>query len=614
MTSQRPAARVRAPELAGRAWLNTGGRAVTLRELRGKVVLLDFWTFCCINCLHVLDELRPLEEKYADVLVTVGVHSPKFVHEADSAALAAAIERYGVHHAVLDDPELTTWKQYAVRAWPTLVVVDPEGYVVAQLSGEGHAHSLDGLVADLVAAHEAKGTLHRGDGPYVAPPAPDTKLRFPSKVLLLPGGTFLVSDTGHHSLVELAADGETVVRRIGSGERGVVDGDGGEARFSEPQGMCWLPDAVRRSVGYDIVVADTVNHALRGIRLDDGNVTTVAGTGRQWMPGDPEPLESDPAVPLSSPWDVVWSPLLNEVVVAMAGIHQLWRFDPVTPALSIWAGTRNEGLLDGALGDAWFAQPSGLTTSPDGSVWLVDSETSALRKAAKTGVETVVGQGLFDFGHVDGPGAKALLQHPLGVTMLPDGSVAVADTYNGAVRRYDPATGDVSTLATGLAEPSDLVVVDGDLVVVESGEHRLTRLRLPDEALIVDGVAQRTARPVTELAPGEVELVVAFTAPPGQKLDDRYGPSARLVVTATPPQLLRAGEGKGTDLARRLVLDPHVGDGVLHVAATVASCDDDPAIEFPACHVHQQDWGVPVRLVDGAETRLTLMLRAVNAS
>jgi thiol-disulfide isomerase/thioredoxin len=606
-------ARVRAPELTGRAWLNTGGRDLTLRGLRGKIVLLDLWTFCCINCLHVLDELRPLDKKYGDVLVTIGVHSPKFAYEADPAALAAAVERYSVDHAVLDDPELTTWRHYAVRAWPTLVVVDPEGYVVAQLSGEGHAHSLDAVMAELVAEHDARGTLHRGDGPYVAPAPPDTQLRFPGKVLPLPGGTFLVSDTGHHSLVEIEADGETVLRRIGSGERGLVDGDSTSARFSEPQGLCLLPDEVRQSVGYDVVVADTVNHALRGVRLEDGRVTTVAGTGGQWMPGDPEPSESDPAVPLSSPWDVVWTPARHEVVVAMAGIHQLWGFDPVTPAISIWAGTRNEGLLDGPVRDAWFAQPSGVAIGAHDLLWLVDSETSSLRCVSHGVVETVVGQGLFDFGHVDGPGAKALLQHPLGVAVLPDGSVAVADTYNSAVRRYDPATAEMSTLATELAEPSDVVIVDGDLVVVESAAHRLTRLRLPDEALVVDGVAQRTQRPVTELAPGEVELIVEFIAPTGQNLDDRYGPATRLVVTATPPQLLREGEGKGTELTRRLVLDPHVGDGVLHVAATAASCDDDAAVEFPACHVHQQDWGVPIRLVEGAEATLTLMLRGVSA-
>jgi hypothetical protein len=197
------------------------------------------------------------------------------------------------------------------------------------------------------------------------------------------------------------------------------------------------------------------------------------------------------------------------------------------------------------------------------------------------------------------------------VTVLPDGSVAVSDTYNGAVRRYDPATDQVSTLLTGLAEPSDAVVLDGDLVVVESAAHRLTRVRLPDEALVVDGVAQRTHRPVTEVAPGAIDLEVVFTPPPGQKLDERYGPATRLVVSATPPALLREGEGRGEGLSRRLVLDPHVGDGVLHVAAMAASCDDATSpdgTEFPACHVHQQDWGVPVRLVEGAPAELRLYL------
>jgi thiol-disulfide isomerase/thioredoxin len=589
---------VRAPELTGRAWLNTGGRDLSLADLRGKVVLLDFWTFCCINCLHVLDELRPLEQAYGDVLVTVGVHSPKFEHEADPAALAAAVERYDVHHPVLDDPELVTWQQYAVRAWPTLVVVDPEGYVVAQHSGEGHAHALTALVGDLVREHEAKGTLHRGDGPYVAPPPPATALRFPGKALSLPGGTLLVSDAGHHSLVELAADGETVLRRIGAGARGLLDGGPEVAQFSEPQGLCLLPDDLRDRVGYDVVVADTVNHALRAVRLADGAVTTLVGTGRQWMQG--AGVED-----LSSPWDVAWFD--GRVVVAMAGIHQLWSFDPVTGEVAVLAGTTNEGLLDGAPADAWFAQTSGLAVSGD-RLWLVESETSALRHVDGDAVATDVGTGLFDFGHVDGPAGSALLQHPLGVTALPDGSVAVSDTYNGAVRRFDPASGQVSTLVTGLAEPSAAVLVDGDLVVVESAAHRLTRVRLPDEALVVDGAARRTHRPVTEVAPGEVDLEVVFTPPPGQKLDERYGPATRLVVTSTPPGLVREGEGRGEGLARRLVLDPHVGDGVLHVAAMAASCDDAADVEFPACHVHQQDWGVPVRIVEGAPAELRLYL------
>ncbi len=591
-------ARVRAPELQGRSWLNTGGSDLRLADLRGKIVLLDFWTFCCINCLHVLDELRPLEQAYGDVLVTVGVHSPKFEHEADPAALSAAVERYEVHHPVLDDPELVTWQQYAVRAWPTLVVVDPEGYVVAQLSGEGHAHTLEALVGDLVAQHEAKGTLHRGDGAYVPPPPATTALRFPGKAAVLPGGTLLVSDSKHHSLVELAADGETVLRRVGDGRRGLLDGAAAGARFAEPQGLVVLPAEVAAAVGYDVVVADTANHALRGVRLADGSVTTVSGSGRQWMQGAG-------TEDLSSPWDLAWFD--GRVAVAMAGIHQLWSFDPVTGEVAVLAGTTNEGLLDGPYADAWFAQTSGLAAA-GGRLWLVDSETSSLRHLENGAVATDVGTGLFDFGHVDGPAATALLQHPLGVAALPDGSVAVSDTYNGAVRRYDPSTGQLTTLLTGLAEPSDAVLLDGDLVVVESAGHRLTRVRLPDDARVVDGTARRSHRPVTEVAAGDVELEVVFTPPAGQKLDERYGPATRLVVSSTPPGLLRAGEGRGEGLSRRLVLDVHVGDGVLHVAAIAASCDDAADVEFPACHVHQQDWGVPVRLVEGAPAELRLYL------
>ena len=585
--------RVRAPELRGRGWLNTD-RDLTLADLRGRFVLLDFWAFCCINCLHVLDELRPVEEKYDGELVVVGVHSPKFVHEADPEALRAAVERYQVAHPVLDDPDLVTWQAYTARAWPTLVLVDPEGYVVAQYAGEGHAHAIDALLAELRPSYVDRGTLQPGDSPYVAPEPQSGDLRFPAKAVRLPAGTFLVADAGHHSLVELAEDAETVVRRLGTGERGLVDG-GGEARFNEPNGLCLLPDGVAAEVGYDVVVADTVNHALRGVTLATGGVTTLAGDGRQLMQGDREPGA------LSSPWDVAWWG--GRVWVAMAGVHQLWTFDPRTGVVEPAGGTMNEGLLDGPLAEAWFAQTSGLAAAGD-RLWLADSETSSVRYVEDGAVHTVVGTGLFDFGFQDGAAEQALLQHPLGVTVLPDGSVAVCDTYNGAVRRI--ADGAVTTLATGLAEPSG-AVVDGDhLVVVESAAHRLTRVSLAGVAE-ADGFAHTTQRPVTDIAGGEVEIVVDFTPPPGQKVDDRFGPPSQLFISATPPALLKRGEGRGTDLRRTVVIDPAVGDGVLHVAARAASCDAHGG-EGAACHLHQQDWGVPVRVTPDGEARLVLPL------
>ncbi|MEV6499640.1 thioredoxin-like domain-containing protein [Streptomyces prunicolor] len=618
MTDATPAptprrARVRAPQLTGKGgWLNTGEKQYSLADLRGRIVILDFWTFCCINCLHVLDELRELEEKHRDTVVIIGVHSPKFVHEAEHQAVVDAVERYGVEHPVLDDPELATWKQYAVRAWPTLVVIDPEGYVVAQHAGEGHAHAIERLVEELETEHAAKGTLRRGDGPYVAPEPEPTVLRFPGKAIALPSGNFLVSDTTRHQLVELAADGETVVRRIGQGDRGHTDSTWVRSRFNEPQGLALLPDG-------SVAVADTVNHMIRRFDPETGRFTTLAGTGHQWMQGEPT---SGPAreVSLSSPWDVAW--WNGKLWIAMAGVHQLWAYDPATdPAdlahpteatVAVTAGTTNEGLVDGPGPEAWFAQPSGLAATAD-RLWVADSETSALRWVDLDGsVHTAVGTGLFDFGHRDGAAEQALLQHPLGVTALPDGSVAISDTYNHALRRYDPATGQVTTLATDLREPSDAVLVGDEILVVESARHRLTRLRLPEEAVRVESVAHRTQRAATEVAPGELKLDVIFQAPAGQKLDTRYGPSTRLLVSATPPELLLGGEGAGTDLNRTLTLNSAVPEGVLHVSAMAASCDDDPSNEYPACHVHQQDWGVPVRLTSGGADRLPLVLAGMD--
>ncbi len=747
--------KVRASELVGRGWLNTGGRPLSLAELRGKVVVLDFWTFCCVNCLHVLDELRELEARFADVLVVVGVHSPKFVHEADPDALVAAVERYEVHHPVLDDPTLLTWQAYAARAWPTLVVVDPEGYVVAHLAGEGHGPSLAALVEQLVDEHSAKGTLRRGDGPYVpVSPTPGT-LRFPAKAIRLPNGNLLVADAGHHSLAELAPDGSTLVRRIGSGERGWVDGSPDDARFAEPNGLCLVPSELSPWVDYDVVVADTSNHLLRGVRLADGGVTTLAGTGTQYVVGGPDNvirLEDDdrpgnqpdeagvergrssvvdlpqdaaaseaayvselrvsstPHVPralppaprrirLSSPWDVVWYEPWAAFVVAMAGNHTLWAFDPKEGSMERVAGTMNEGLVDGPADEAWFAQPSGLAVDDEGRLWVADSETSALRLV--TGplgvarVDTVIGAGLFDFGHRDGAADEARLQHPLGVAVDHDGSVLVADTYNGAVRRWTPqwgrsgshsgpdlphsaqaddadggttpaervdasgpaadtstpstdqgavigesaavvvrsaaaervdfhapsdwmstrsgagarttTGGTVTTVAEGLAEPSGLVVTDDGVLVVESAAHRVTRLASSGTAAVDHG-AHRTQRPVTELAPGDLELVVPFTPAPGHKVDDRYGPSTQLSVSSSPPELLLDGAGDDTPLTRRLRLNPDVAEGVLHVSARAASCDADPAVEYPACHLAQQDWGVPIRITPGAPSTLTLLL------
>ncbi len=603
MTSVQRTPRVRAPELSGDGWFNTGGTQPTLAELRGKIVLLDFWTSGCINCLHVLDELRPLEAEFADVLVTIGVHSPKFLHEGEAASVEAAVRRYEVHHPVLSDPKMELWSQYAVKAWPTLVVIDPQGYVVHVAAGEGHAEALRRVISGLVAEHEAKGTLRRGGSLYVPVEEQQSELKFPSKAIATAEGRILVADTAHHSIVEFASDGETVVRRFGSGERGSADGAFDVATFAEPSGLALLPAEVAERVGYHLLVADTANHLLRGVNLGNGMVSTVAGTGRQWRDGE----TGGPAreIDLTSPWDVVWFAPAGGAVVAMAGNHTLGLFDPVEGAITRYAGTTVEGLRDGVLAEAFFAQTSGLAVQGN-RLWLADAETSALRWIEDGEVHTAVGYDLFTFGHRDGDAADALLQHPLGVAVLPDGTIAIADTYNGAIRRYDPETTKVGTIASGLAEPSGLLVTDEALIVVESAGHRLTALPLSPDAAQVAGDAHEVRRPPSVLAPGEVELTVVFTPPPGEKLDDRFGPSTRLEISASPPELLVDGGGTGTELTRKIRLAEGLSEGVLQVVAQAASCDSDA--EHPVCRVTRQDWGVPVRLTADGPAELRLIL------
>lgn len=593
-----------APELIGDRWLGTGGRWLSLADLRGRVVLLDFWTLCCVNCHHVLAELEPLERRYADVLTVVGVHSPKFEHEKNADAVAGAMQRHGIEHPVLNDPRLATWQAYGVRAWPTLVLISPSGEIMARYSGEGHAHALDVAIAQVVAQAEASGTLVRGPSPFFDLDDIETAYVQPSKALLIDDDRLIVSDTGRSQLaITRVVDPNDPIARVGSGRRGWADGSAQEAEFREPNGIARVPQSLADQLGYDLVVADSGNHVLRGVRLNDLSVRTIAGTGLQWMQGSPTSGDAA-SIDLSTPWDVVWDG--SRVIIAMAGEHRLWWFDPVERTVGVWAGTTQEGLVDGPLESAWFAQPSALAVDGE-TVWVIDAETSALRRVTEECVNSVVGTGLFDFGHVDGPSTQALLQHPLGCDVLPNGSVVIADAYNGALRRYDQGSAQVSTLVEGLAEPSDVVALpdSDDVLIVESAAGRVTRTTLTSE-VEHRGEALRTRRPALHLAPGEVTVEVVFTPPEGQKRDDRFGPSTSLEVGASPPALLVAGDGSGTELIRVVSVSGDVTEGVLHVAARGASCD--VSTQHAACHMHQQDWGIPVTIGVGGVSTVRLEL------
>jgi thiol-disulfide isomerase/thioredoxin len=462
--------RVRAPELpADLEWFNTA-EPLTLAGQRGKVVLLDFWTYCCINCLHVLSDLRYLEEKYPSDLTVVGIHSPKFPHERVSEHVQKAIERHDIRHPVASDPGFRLWRQYGIRAWPSLIFIDPAGQVVGILPGEGRRAQLDQMIQESLLAAERQGVRRPHPLPALIKPERSTgPLRFPGQVLATEERLY-VSDTGHHRVLELDTTGG--VRRVfGNGRPGLRDGSGESCAFREPQGLAQIHDAV--------FVADSGNHAIRRIDLSSGHVATRAGTGELGRQRTTE-LQDPLRCALNSPWALAYRD--GVVYVAMAGYHQIWSLDLVNSLLGPFAGSGTEALLDGPRQTAALAQPSGLAMGGD-VLYVADSETSAVRAVSLVTdqVTTLVGQGLFEFGDNDGIGKAARLQHPLSVAFdAARRCLWIADSYNDKLRSCALETLEITTLEIGakLSEPGGLSLVGDDLWVADTNAHRILRVRL----------------------------------------------------------------------------------------------------------------------------------------
>ncbi len=486
---------VRAPELDGAtAWFNVEA-PLTLADLQGKVVLLDFWTYGCINCLHQLPGLRRLQEAYAEELVVVGVHAPKFTNERETDNLRRVLERYEITHPVASDPDYRIWRAYTVRAWPTLALIDPAGYLVAAASGEGHLSQFDRAIAAVIQVFDERGELDRarrvgsggpGGGSARGP------LAFPGGLACdATRGRLYVADTNHHQVLVATTDG-ALVGRLGSSAASAVDGVADASGFARPQGL-----AVQPSDGL-VFVADTGNHLVRAADPDSGAVTTIAGTGVQARPGDRGGGVDSTA--LSSPWDVY--PVGRLLIIAMAGVHQLWALDVGHGLVFALAGSGLEARLDGDLDDSAFAQPSGLAGA-DGAVFVADSESNVIRRVElppRNRVRTLAGGDLFEFGDRLGVGDEARFQHPLGVAWL-QGRLFVADTYNHRIKWVHPETGEVGFLS-GSGRPGH---EDGD--AGQACFHEPAGLSAGNDRLYVADTNNHAVR-VVDVVSGRVETLI----------------------------------------------------------------------------------------------------------
>ncbi len=475
-----------APEFPeGYIWLNTT-YPLSLRSLRGNVVLLDFWTYCCINCMHMLPILSNLEEKYKNKnFIVIGVHSAKFINEEEPANIKEAIDRYDIQHPVIVDESMHIWEQYEVKAWPTFVIIDPEQKILYRFEEEIPQMYLEKIIDKIIEKGRIDKVLSskpptikkgkNGDKP--------TLFYYPGKLSFSRSKNddrVAISDSNHNKIIIASIDNGNILDIIGNGQKGFLDGRFNESSFFRPQGILWIDEDT-------IFVADTENHAIRKIDLKKKEVTTIAGTGTQGGYIRYGAEVAGRTCSLSSPWDLAM--YKDRVFIAMAGLHQIWYLDINSQKVSPYAGDGTENLVNGALMESRFAQPSGLSMEKD-MLYVADSESSSIRfidlKKHYTG--TIVGKGLFEFGYEDGALNNAKLQHPIGIDSN-NRNIYVADTYNNAIRFIDIEKREMKTIIgtkdvhsvcrfddphcdiLGLYEPSDVKIHVNKLYIADTNNH-----------------------------------------------------------------------------------------------------------------------------------------------
>lgn len=600
-----------APEFPKDAeWLNTLS-PLTLEGLRGRFVILDFWTFCCINCMHALPELKRLEDRYPNELVVVGVHSAKFTNEKDSAQITEAIARYGIQHPVINDKNFAIWKSYQVRAWPTLILIDPEGKILARHSGESPEAEFEPILKHSIPLYEKSNRLKRGERPALPklPTRLPSELAYPGKIVADGAtGRLFIADTNNNRILVSDRSG-AIATVVGSGEVGSRDGALAEAQFHQPQGLALS--------GSHLYVADTGNHTIRDVDFEGKSVSTIFGTGVQASPHDVARVGRSRA--LNSPWDLVV--IEDSLYVAMAGAHQIWRADLKKGTIEPFAGTGEEARVDGPRLSAAFAQPSGITT--DGAkLYVADSETSSIRSIdllSDGAVKTIVGKDLFDFGDIDGDRAVARLQHPIGLVATP-GALFVADTYNSKIKRIDLKSESTTTISgtvrgysdgekskTQFNEPSGIAVIGETLFVADTNNDRIRTVDLKNgssKSVVLSFPQTGEVAPVYKplkielppvaLRPGDASILLTIQYPAGFK-PNPDGPSY-VSISSEPAEVVQSTSAEESiDLTKisshgTIPLRVGSGSGVTKLSGSLYFC----TVKEGSCYIEDFEVTIPV--------------------
>ncbi len=467
-------------------WINTPRPLSYRHQLKGQVVLLDFWTYGCINCIHMFPVLDRLQRHFAkQPLVIIGVHSAKFANESLPRNVRAAVMRYKIDHPVVVDENMQIWKAYGVNSWPTFVVVGAGGHIDGSVAGEVSYRTLRHAISAELQYDKRHHLL--AAKPLIFPPRARefsaTGLAFPGKVLAVAKlKRLFIADTDHNRIIETTLPNQHGAARLiaifGNGKKGRGNGAAADCEFNSPQGMTLL--------GHILYVADTNNHLIRAINLSNDTVKTVLGTGSEVFDFSGGAAGTQQGI--NSPWALAGRG--HTLYIAMAGEHQVWRMDTRTLVASAFAGSGYEGLQNGVGTSSEMAQPSGLALGGD-ELYVAEPEASAVARInlKNKSVRTIVGHGLFTFGDRDGPANSALLQHCLGVAIYGKHHLLVADTYNDKLRLINLQTRRVTTFAgtgtpgTGhpgggvkFAEPSGLSVLGRTIFVADTDNQRIVMI------------------------------------------------------------------------------------------------------------------------------------------
>ena len=579
-------------------WINSS-RNINSSDLQDRIILVDFWTYACINCLHMVPEIKKLEEEFGNKLTVIGVHSGKFDNEKQFENIKKAVLKYDISHLVVNDADLKIWKSFNISSWPTFVLLDPKGKIIKQYQGEVSGTIIKEDIEKLIKKYNY--SLNRDELPIVLEKnkAIDRILRFPSGIEFAKdfsyknspkNNSLIVSNTGKNTISVISLDGETLLE-IGSGNSNLEDGEIEKASFNSPRGLLFKDDI--------LYVADTGNHAVRKVDFKSGQVTTVIGTGTKGL----ALAENNKATKaeLASPWDLEFFPDNNHIIISNAGTHQLLKYNISEETIIPFAGSGEEELIDGKYPNNALAQPSGLSAA-SGNLYFVDSETSSLRSVNKEGmVETLIGKGLFNFGHKDGDKEEALMQHPVGLS-ADDTGIYISDTHNNIIRKFDFKTKELSDYSGSVRgdevgnkkstlynEPEAMVSVLDKFYICDTNNGRIVELErksgnsklldvIPKSKMPIEGLLEylpNLAKIPTKIVKSKSEIKISFVMKDGWKINDSSPSFFNLVEVKNNQEANLIASFDGEIIKSGAIILPKLSKkNIYYLHGTVYYCED----------------------------------------